>query len=210
MYTQNHINNWNIDHIKIMIPSFAVEGTDAEKIWLTFLWMVGQVHGFDKPFAFHYNDYQLLTDFHYTKTSAHVIEEFNDKYRQWIVMGYISNHNCIIEFRDHNWTFTDYYLKDIRLQRCWIQLYNAVWSGQDPRQDLFETKDNRWMMNVQISNDTGWFISQGLYEANADRKHVMPTDYVPSYLKAPKAGYGKSRFFAGKVIEQDERTTGDN
>lgn len=203
MLTQEHVNNFNDQHMRIYIPTFAAESPGFDKIWLTFLWMVGTQHGFNNAYYFHHADYKLLTGTSNGRASDDLCHEFNERHGDWVKLAYLSNHWNVAYFQNTDWTFAPYDLADVRLQRAMIHLYNAVWSGPEVSTQLFEPNDYRCQgIQRETSTDTGWFRAAESFQTKTVDRSTPPADLPPHYLAERHATYKLGKIFAGTIQPQ--------
>jgi len=200
MLSKSHIDNFTDQKVKIFIPEFAKDAPEYDKLWLTFMWMVGTTWGFDRPIWFYYADYATLGSFGAGVPFTKTLDAFNERFNEWIAIGKYSNMDVFAEFRRTDWPFVEYWIEDIRMQRIWIHLYNAVWGAAQRRYDLWEAPD--WGYEYHpIHGDTGWFFSKDYFQQGIDRRVEGPEDYAPHYLKSAKLTYGNKSEFVGKIME---------
>ena len=169
--------------LTLYIPQFAVDAPDYDKIWLTFMWMVGQNYGFKDQYLFHMPDYKLLTHFSNGTSNRSLAAAFTRRFSKWISMG--NEVDPVIgrmKFKNKDWSFTRWECEDPRMQRIWIHLYNAVWlSDRGLRQDLF-TKEKAKRI-IPLHGDLQWWE----YSGNSNKE----SGYVPHYLR-PIGTYGNA------------------
>ena len=177
----------------LYIPQFAVDAPDYDKIWTTFMWMVGQNYGFDQ-YLFHMPDYKLITHFAQGTSNRSLARAFTGRFSKWISMGNeVDPAVGRMKFKNKDWTFIRWECEDPRMQRIWIHLYNAVWlSEHTTRQDLF-VKENRKRI-VPLYGDTQWWEWDG--QTN------RPADWIPHYLR-PTGTYSKTQSSKIKIKEHE-------
>ena len=194
--------NFDDRHITIYSPSFAGDERPFDKIWLTFMWIVGQGWGFDKKYEFYIADYKECTPFAQGTPSESLIYAFNERYGEWAKMGFAGNVMAWFEFSRTDWQFEEWICEDPRLQRVWIHLYNQVFSGIGFRQDLFNDTNSRVAQIRNIHIDTGWFAEN--YAAKTkDKGHYRKSGYIPHYLSGPTTkGIHRAKKFKGKILDK--------
>lgn len=203
MLTKDHLDNFNDKHMRIYVPTFAQDSPDFDKIWLTFLWMVGQNYGFDRAYHFHHSDYKLLTSTVQGKHGIGLTHEFNQRHGKWIKLAFISSYWNVAYFRRTDWEFAPYDLVDPRMQRAMVHLYNSVWAGNDLSSHLFETEETfKSCVPVGKSEDTGWFSSTDNFKDRVVERRLHPDDQPPHYLAQQWKTYKKGNAFAGKIQPQ--------
>lgn len=194
--------NFNDNHITLFSPSFGLDERPFDKIWLTFMWIVGQGWGFDKKYEFYISDYKECTPFAQGIPSESLIYAFNERYGEWAKMGFAGNVMAWFEFPRTDWEFEEWIVEDPRLQRVWIHLYNQVFAGPGWRKDLFTEHMGRDCQIRNLHKDTGWFVSGyawGVKEKGMWRRG----DYIPHYLTGPTSkGIHRAKKFKGKILDK--------
>jgi hypothetical protein len=203
MLTKNHIENFNDQHMRIYIPAFAQDSPDFDKIWLVFLWMVGQNYGFKNAYHFHHADYKLLTGTAQGRASDDLCHEFNQRHGKWIKLAFVSNYWNVAYFQNTDWEFVPYDLKDARMQRALVHLYNAVWAGGDLSSHLFQTVKEASIKVVRNkSADTGWYHSNNTFSGRPSGWNYQDDDHPPHYLAQQWTTYGEGQVFSGAIVPE--------
>lgn len=194
--------NFNDNHITLFSPSFGLDERPFDKIWLTFMWIVGQGWGFDKKYEFYISDYKECTPFSQGIPSESLIYAFNERYGEWAKMGFAGNVMAWFEFPRTDWEFKEWIVEDPRLQRLWIHLYNQVFAGPNWRKDLFVDQIGRDNQIRNLHKDTGWFVS-GYAWGVKERGVWRNPDYIPHYLTGPTSkGIHRAKKFKGKILDK--------
>jgi hypothetical protein len=209
MLTKEHVENFNDQYMRIYIPTFAANSPEFDKVWLVFLWMVGQQYGFKNAYHFHHGDYKLLTGTSNGRASDDLCHEFNERHGEYVKLGYLSNHWNVAYFKSTDWVFAPYDLADPRMQRAFIHLYNAVWKGNELSTQLFEPDDYR-RQGIQYakSSDTGWFQATSSFQTRTVERKVPLPDQPPHYLAEQQNTYRLGHIFAGTIHPQKIITNG--
>lgn len=203
MLTQNHIENFNDQHMRIYIPAFAQDSPDFDKIWLVFLWMVGQNYGFDKAYHFHHQDYKTLTGTLQGRSADDLCHEFNQRHGKWVKLAFISNNWNVAYFQKTDWEFVPYDLVDPRMQRAMVHLYAAVWAGAELSSHLFQSpKEASIKRHLNKSGDTGWFNSNDLFKGRPSGWKYHPDEQPPHYLAQQFVTYRNGHVFSGTIVPQ--------
>jgi len=200
MLTHDYVENFKEDHLRLLVPAFAADSSEADKVWLTFCWMIGQNTGFE-PFVIYFNDYKTLCDSNQGEKPVLTLHEFTQKYSKYFAMGYVNKLNVICEFRSTDWEFIPQDILSPRMQRIWIYLYSQVWKGKEIRKDLFETGGEKTKTQFPYFDDHKWFSGNSFLSANVLRK-FLPNTTPPHYLQeGGRLDWGKPREFSGKIID---------
>lgn len=156
------------DTITIMVPTFTLNGDDGDKLWCTFLWMVGQNWGFT-PTQFYWGDFKRVKELDHGSEAHASAHQFTQKYSKWISIGYSGDHTLFAEFNSLDWEFTPWVCEKPRSQRIWVHLYNAVWKGVELRDDLIFGGDDTTppsYIATGILTHLDWFKKKTLRQAN--------------------------------------------
>lgn len=203
MLTQDHVEKFNDQHMRIYVPAFAQDSPEFDKIWLTFSWMIGQNYGFDKVYHFHHQDYKLLTATANGRSADDLCHEFNKRHGEWVKMGHISNYWSRLVFKQDNWEFVPYDLVDARLQRAFVTLYNAVWAGANLSTQLFVPADIvKKRVPPHRSRDTGWFQSRESFQTRTVERQTRDDHEPPHYLAQQFVTYRDGHIFSGTIVPQ--------
>ena len=194
--------NFNDKWITLYSPVFADDTRPYDKIWLTFMWIVGQGWGFDKKYEFYISDYKECTPFSQGIPTESITYAFNERYGEWAKMGFAGNVMAWFEFPRTDWEFEEWIVEDPRLQRLWIHLYNQVFAGSSFRKDLFVHEMGRDSQIRNLHKDTGWFVSG--YAWGVKEKGIWRRgDYIPHYLTGPTSkGIHRAKQFKGKILDK--------
>lgn len=180
MLTKYQLDTFNEDHITIYVPAFAEELDDADKIWLTFCYMVGQQWGFE-PFQAQIADYKIIKGIYQNGsiTVAHVAHPLNLVTGEWVKFGYTSDEDMFIDIHNPHWEFVEHKIYSPRLQRIWIHLYNAVFTTNQRREDLITGKKRQVIASRPLIPHTDWFTA-GI--SGVAKSTPLNDDYTPRYI----------------------------
>jgi hypothetical protein len=206
MLSKEHLETFDERYIRLSIPSFTVDAPDNDKIWCLFWWMIGQNWGFNHRYYFYWLDYKALTTLTAGVANEEVIPVWNAKYGKWLRMGIYNQPQSFIEFPQTDWEFVEWECRDPRLQRIWIHLYNQVWTGRDPRQDIFETEKPYLSGLRHLHVDHGWWMTDAAFNWRNGKRVPRPEGYVPHYLRKGGRKETHKPYFEGKIKQPNGDT----
>lgn len=196
MLTDKHTNNFNQKHMSLYVPTFVPENRPWDRVWCTFWWMVGTQWGFHNKYNFNFKDYaQIAPD---QVGGDHLTYRFNEHCGDYIKIGWKNHYEGWVQFENTDWEFEEWFVEDPLYQRIWIHLYNAVFTGNKPRKDLFI---DHLKPGVNLFTDTGWFYNDYAFFAKRGKRISRRSDYVPRYLR--KVSQGQTNPFKGKIKDTD-------
>lgn len=212
MLPKSYIDNFNEDKLRLYIPTFALDSSDGDKIWCTFMWMIGQNFGFDHPYWFNLGDYTTVVGGTRGIPEQTVCHYFTQRHGEHLAMGYHDGTEVFMEFRRTDWEFVSYDIESPLKQRIWIHLYSQVFNGKKLRGDLWDKSGKHSTPNGgRIFTDTAWWISTSTFNASIPRRVPQAETYVPHYLRDNnRIAWGEAkngRPFAGKIKDTQHDIT---
>lgn len=174
--------------ITLFSPSFVPVDRPWDRVWLTWLWSLGQGWGFEPKYEMYLADYKEVVPTSPSVPSDVVVHRFNALYGDWVKMWYRDSGITWFEFMRTDWEFEEWKCEDARLQRIWVYLYANTFSGGRYREDLLEPLDKPWL-RLNIHLDTGWFVETKIHDSKT-RQLNRRADIPPHYVCRNKRGRG--------------------
>jgi len=178
--TDNHIKNFNEDNMHLYIPDFAVNGTDKEKVWLTFCYALSQAGGPNVRYEFYSKDMNKVLGTNLS--SVELSNVLNAKYGDYIKHTTLNAAVSYFWWVDFDFDFVEEIFTAGQPQRTWIHLFNQFWTRTGYNPDIFDRTGEPETCWASTWSEVG----HGTFKHDVTVKKVAHLlkgqDWTPKYL----------------------------
>jgi len=183
--TQNHIDTFDEDIMHLWIPEFAKEGTDGEKLWLTFCFALSQIGGPQTRYEFYSKDMNRVLGTNWS--SSELCNILNRKYGKYIKFTTIDARISYMWWIETDFEWSEWFVTKPLTQRIWIHLFNQFWGRTGFKSSIFDRSTEPLSTWARSWSDAG----HGTFKHNCTIRKVdhllKGQDWHPNYL-SPKLG----------------------
>ena len=184
--TENHINNFDENNMHLYIPEFAKNGTDGEKIWLTFCYALSQAGGPNTRYEFYTKDMGRVLGTNYA--GHELAQMLNKKYGKYIKTTCFNPAASQMWWIDQDFEWVEEIFTAGKTQRTWIHLFNQFWNRTGFNQAIFDRTGEA----PSTCFGTWSEIGHGWHSHNVVVKKVSHLlkgrDWMPRYLLPKLSG----------------------
>jgi len=178
--TQEHLDNFDEDKMHLYIPEFAKNGTDKEKVWLTFCYAVSQAGGPNVRYEFYPKDMNKVLGTNYS--SQELTDILNAKYGDYIKHTTLNAAVSYFWWIEQDFEWIEHMFTAGQPQRTWVHLFNQFWTRTGYNPAIFD----RTGEPNSVWAGTWSEVGHGTFKHDVTIKKIAHLtkgqDWMPKYL----------------------------